>query len=289
MKDNRHNGVLLFLGMSLLITLVACSGQYKGIPREEMLAYHTKSTYGSLYELADAYSQSINSALNVDTLHPGMYADYGVALALMGHEEEGCRMLNAEAAAFPQSGNIMRRIALQLMPSCRIDTTVPFKPLKIDTAQLHRWAYDSVTALRRLPSVASVIDSTDTSWVAMQTPTDSVERPVRLTAKQKREMLFEQQAEAERQIKAHNDSIAAEKQAKIDARKQMVKDKKKEKKEKEKAKKLAKKEKEKAKKAAKKERERAAKERKAQREREKQERDAANKARKEQNKKGGNK
>ena len=273
------NVSLQFLIFNLL---TACSGQYIGQPREAMLLYQTQPTYGSLYELSDAYAQTINAALKDDTLHPGMYADYGVALALMGYNDEACRMMNAEVAAFPQSNGMVRRITGRLLPGCTIDTsrhqdfeTSRHRDIKtsrhqdfetsrlrdwkslfsIDTAQLHRWAYDSVAALQPLPMIAPVIDSTDTVQLALQTPVDSVEIPIRLTANQKRERLAEEQARDEKLRKMREDSIAAAKQAKIDERNQAKVDKKK-----------AKKEKERAKKAADKAKKRAAAERKKQQE-----------------------
>lgn len=230
----------------IFILLASCSGRYIGQPSEAMLRYQTEQTYGSLYELADAYAQTINASVNADTMHPGMYADYGVALALMGHNEEACRWLNAEAAAFPQSRGMVVRIAAHVLPSCAIDTTLPMKQAIVDTAQLHRWAYDSLTALMPLPRIAAVIDSTDTAQIAIQTPVDSVEIPIRLTANQKRERLAEEQAREEKMRQAVADSIDAAKKAKIDARKQAQIDKKKAKKEKEREKKAAEKAKKKA-------------------------------------------
>ena len=232
--------VMLFnFQFSIFNLLASCSGRYIGQPREDLLRYQTEPTYGSLYQLADAYAQTINAALADDTMHPGMYADYGVALALMGHDDEACRWLNAEAAAFPQSRGMVRRIGTRLLPACAIDTTLPLKTIAVDTAQLHRWAYDSVAALMPLPRIAAVIDSTDAEQIARQTPVDSIEVPIRLTANQKRERLAEEQARQEKMRQAEADSIAAAKQAKIDARKQAQVDKKKAKKEKERAKKAA--------------------------------------------------
>lgn len=222
--------------------IVGCSGLYIGQPSEAMLRYQTEPTYGSLYQLADAYAQTINAAIDADTMHPGMYADYGVALALMGHPDEACRWLNAEATAFPQSSGMVRRIAGRLLPSCQIDTTAhKYVPTLVDTALLHRWTYDSITALRPLPPIAAVIDSSNAEQIAQQTPVDSVEIPIRLTANQKREMLAEEQARQERERQAVIDSTNAAKQAKIDARRQAQIDKKKAKRERERAQKAAKK------------------------------------------------
>lgn len=225
-----------------------------------MLDYQTNSTYGSLYNLAVAHAQSLNAAVKADTLHPGMYAEYGVALALMGHAGEACRMLNAEAKAFPESRQMVRRIKERLLPDMVGDTLAGNRDTA-DLLKLQLWAYDSIAALRPLPQIAPVIDSTDSVRVMMQTPVDSVEYPIRLSANQKRELLIQEQQMAELQRKATADSIAAAKQAKVDARNQAKIDKKK-----------AKKEKEKAKKAAEKEKMRLAKEKAKQREAEKQRR-----------------
>ena len=121
--------------------------------------------------------------------------------------------------------------------------------------------------LKPLPRIAAVIDSTDSVRVSQQTPVDSVEYPIRLTANQKREMLAEEQRKEELRRKFVEDSIAADKQAKIDARKQAKLDKK-----------QAKKDKEKAKKAADKAKKKAAKEKAKQREEEKKRRAAERKA-----------
>ena len=231
------------------ILLAGCSGRYIGQPREAMLLYQTEPTYGSLYSLASAYADNINAAVAADTLHPGMYADYGVALALMGHNEEACRMMNVEVKAFPQSIGMMRRISARILPDCDIAGGGLYMHDTADRTRLAAWAYDSISALRSLPPIASVIDSTDSVRVAMQTPVDSVDRPVRLTANQKRILLEQQQNREARMAEAAKDSVAAAKQAKIKARNQAQADKKKAKKDKERAKKAA----EKAKKQAAKE------------------------------------
>ena len=221
------------------LLLAGCSGRYIGQPREAMLRYQTEPTYGSLYTLAWAYADNINAAVAADTLHPGMYADYGVALALMGHNDEACRMLGVEVKAFPQSLGMINRIASSLLPECQLATGGMYMHDTADRTRLAAWAYDSVAALRPLPRIATVIDSTDSVHVVMQTPVDSVDHPLRLTANQKRLMLEEQQNRQARLKQAAKDSVEAAKQAKIKARKQAQVDKKKAKKEKERVKKAA--------------------------------------------------
>jgi hypothetical protein len=221
---------------SFFIFLASCSGEYVGVPRAEVLRYQTVSTYGGLYELATAYAHSLNAAVKADTLHPGMYAEYGVTLALMGHTGTACRMLNAEMKAFPESRGMVQRIKKRLMPDMLVDTLATARDTA-NLAQLASWAYDSLTALRPLPPVAPVIDSTDSVWISQQTPTDSVEYPIRLTATQKRELLEKQQAEEAMRQQHVADSIAAVKQAALEARKQAQADRDQEKKAKEEARK----------------------------------------------------
>lgn len=261
----KYNILIVVAGV-LAVLSTGCSGQYKGMPRAEVLSYQTNATYGELYTLAVAYAESINAAIKEDTLHPGMYADYGVTLALMGHRATACRMLNAEVTTFPESRGMVRRIKQHLLPDMMMDTMAPMH----DTAnivELMGWAYDSLTALMPLPYVASVIDSSDTAWVLKQTPVDSVQREIRLSANQKRELLEQQQREGELRKQAIADSIAAAKQAKIDARKQAKVEKEKAKKQKEKAKAKANKQKKKLEKQKQKEKERQMAEKKKEQER----------------------
>lgn len=212
MKRKRNIIVLLSLAV-----LAACSGRYVGMPRAEVLSYQTTPTYGGLHALATSCAESLNAAIKVDTLHPGMYAEYGITLALMGHKGAACRMLNAEALAFPESRGMIRRIKEHLLPDMVADTfAVPGDTANI--AQLASWAYDSLTALQPLPYVAPVIDSTDSAWISQQTPVDSVVIPIRLTANQKRELLAQQQAAQALRQKAVADSLAAEKKAKAKAK-----------------------------------------------------------------------
>ena len=251
--------------MTILVAtllLAACAGSYKGVPRVEMLRLHTAPTYGALYDMASAYATALDAALDADTLHPGMYADYGVALALMGHHAEANRMLCAESKAFPQSRLMVERIRQHLLPDYAADT-LGSRP---NRQALEGWAYDSAAALQPYWGLLPVIDSTDSVRVMMQTPVDSGAYPARVTARQKRLMLEEEQQRESKRLKQEADSIAAAKQAVVDARKQAKADKAKAKKAAEKAKKQAAKEKERLRKEQQKQRERERAERRAQQE-----------------------
>lgn len=249
--SGRRIGHAVVLHSVLLILIAACSGRYAGMPRAEVLAYQTQGTYGNLHALASELARSINAAAEADTLHPGMYADYGVALALMGHKEAACRMLNAEVRAFPESRPLVQRIKQRIMPDLLADTVAP-SSRTVSLDQLSAWAYDSLSALRPIPFVAPVIDSTDTLWISMQTPMDSIQQPIRLTATQKRELLEQAQAQEALAKQARQDSIAAAKRAHVKAREQQRAEREKAKKEQERARKEARKEKEKQRKQSKK-------------------------------------
>ena len=110
------------------------------------------------------------------------------------------------------------------MPDMVADTLAALRDTA-NLAQLAEWAYDSLTALKPFSDVPPVIDSSDAEWIAQQTPVDSINYPVRLTATQKREILEQQQAQEALRQQAIADSIAAAKQAAIDAREQAKKDK----------------------------------------------------------------
>ena len=263
MTYKRHTRWVALVALAAMVA--ACSGQYKGMPRAELLTWQTHATYGDLHALAVAYAENINAAVKEDTLHPGMYADYAVTLALMEHRAAANRMFNAEMRTFPESRPLVQRLKQRLVPEWVGDTLAPLRDTA-DLAQLMTWAYDSLAALRPLGNVASVIDSSDTAWVLQQTPVDSVRREIRLTANQKRELLVEQQAAADRARQAYADSVAAAKQAKIDARKQAQVEKEKAKRQKEKDKKASDKQKKRLEKQKQKERAAAAAERQRQKE-----------------------
>lgn len=281
MRGNNHKGsskvwrIMVCVGLfvfhfSFFNLLVGCSGEYVGMPRAEVLSYQTVPTYGGLHALATSYGKALNNAVAVDTLHPGMYAEYGVTLALMGHNGTACRMLNAEVRAFPESRDLVQRIKQRLMPEMLSDTLSSPRDTA-NLAQLASWAYDSLTALLPLPYVAPVIDSSDTAWINRQTPLDSVKIPIELTANEKRELLEKQQAEEAGRQQAIADSIAAAKQAVIDARKQAKIDRENAKKEKEKARKAEAKQREQ-------QREAERKQKAAQREEERKQKEAAREA-----------
>ncbi|MCR4660014.1 MAG: DUF4810 domain-containing protein [Bacteroidales bacterium] len=249
------------------ILLAGCSGQYRAVSHAALLDWHEAQTYQNLRQLAEAYALTINAAEKADTIHPGLLADYGVAMAMLGEEEEANRAFNREISAFPQSRTYVEALKRRYVPDFINDHSVGNADT-IDLTVLRNIVLDSITAERVVPHAGRIIDSTDTVRISAQTPTDSVQAEVRLTANQKRERLAAEQAEAER-IKREQAETKA--QAKLDREKA--------KKEADNLKKQQKKDKDKARKAEQKRRDKERKQLQQQREKERQ---AAAKAKEEQ-------
>ena len=217
-KQNKTTIALLLVA----VLLTACSGQYKAVSHAALLDYADRPTYGNLQQLAAAYATTANEAAKVDTAHPGLMAEYGVALAMLGEEEEANRMFNREMYTFPQSRRYVMALKRRLVPDFAADT-LSFGPADtINLAIIASLSLDTITAERTVPHCGSIIDSTDTVRLRLQTPTDSVEAPLRLTANQKREQLAEQQQAAadlkkkqdEEKIQAKKDRENSKKEAK---------------------------------------------------------------------------
>lgn len=89
-----------------------------------LMHYRHKPTESKLLDLARSYAESINGNLDNQTMRPGLYADYGVALARLGCKEAACTMFNNEAMLFPASAAYMAVLKQMLVPelAARTDT-----------------------------------------------------------------------------------------------------------------------------------------------------------------------
>ena len=82
----------------------ACYSEGKLVENPAPLAhYQHRPTEARLLALAKTYAEAINRNLERGTIHPGQYADYGVALARLGCKEQANTMFNNETAFFPNS------------------------------------------------------------------------------------------------------------------------------------------------------------------------------------------
>ena len=81
--------------------LAACYNEGRLVVNPAPLAqYQFKPTEARMLETAKAYAEAINQNLKQGAIHPGLYADYGVALARLGCLEQANTMFNNEKAFF---------------------------------------------------------------------------------------------------------------------------------------------------------------------------------------------
>ncbi len=84
--------------------LAACYNEGQLVVNPAPLAqYQFKPTEARLLEAAKAYAEAINQNLDQRAIHPGLFADYGVALARLGRLEQANTMFNNEKTFFPNS------------------------------------------------------------------------------------------------------------------------------------------------------------------------------------------
>lgn len=81
-----------------------------------LMQYRHDPTESKLLALARNYAESINSHLDNRTMRPGLYADYGVALARLGCKEAANTMFNNEAFLFPASAPYIIVLKQTLVP-----------------------------------------------------------------------------------------------------------------------------------------------------------------------------
>ena len=117
------------LAVMLTCTLAtACYNEGTLVINPSPLAeYQVKPTESKLREVAKAYAEAINQNLEQGFLHPGLFADYGVALAKLGCMEQANIMFNNEKAFFPNStayvDYLIRRLTPSYVGTTHIDTS----------------------------------------------------------------------------------------------------------------------------------------------------------------------
>lgn len=104
---------------ALLVTLLATGcyheGQLVSNPAP-LMYYQYKPTEAQLLAVAKTYAEAINQNLQQRRLHPGQYADYGVALAKLGQLERANVMFNNEKFLFPNSSQYVDFLRQTLVP-----------------------------------------------------------------------------------------------------------------------------------------------------------------------------
>ena len=204
--------VLIMLLPCCLLTACYNEGQLVVNPAP-LAQYEFKPTEARLLEVAKAYADAINQNLDQHTVHPGLYADYGVALGRLGCLEQANVMFNNEKTFFPNSTTYVDYLIKTLTPG-QVDKK------HIDTSHID-------------------IKTLDTIRITLTPEEESIQR--QLESDPEYQKMLKQQLKEEKEQKA----LETKK-----AKRELAKAKEKERKERAKAKERAQKEKEAAKKAA---------------------------------------
>ena len=86
-----------------------------------VMQYQRNPTQARLLALAHAYAEAVNLNLDEGVAHPGLYADYGVALAQLGCPEQANIMFNNEKMFFPHSAPYVDMLKQTFAPAYAAD------------------------------------------------------------------------------------------------------------------------------------------------------------------------
>ena len=130
----RRVSVLVF-SFYLLVSFASCvsEGSLTEAPTALML-YQVKPSDARLVAVAKSYAGAINANLDEGVIHPGLYAEYGVALARLGCFRQANTMFNNELQFFPNSRAYVQILKETLVPALATDTL--WDTTRIDIATL---------------------------------------------------------------------------------------------------------------------------------------------------------
>ncbi|MBR3412055.1 MAG: DUF4810 domain-containing protein [Bacteroidales bacterium] len=225
--------------VSLLVALLASACYNEGqlvVNPAPLTQYMFQPTESKLRDVAKAYAEAINYNLEKGTLHPGLYADYGVALARLGCIEQANVMFNNEKVFFPNSTAYVDYLISVLTPGMKAVS-------HIDTSRINIKTLDTikVTLTPEEEAFQRQLDNDpEYQRLLKQQMKEEKEQKALETKKAKAEMAkakeAERKAKAKAKEKAQKEKAAAKKEAEK-ARKQAAKEAEKAKKEAAKAKK----------------------------------------------------
>lgn len=195
--------------------------------------YLFQPTDAKLRDAAKAYAETINNHLEKKSLYPGLYADYGVALAKLGCLNQANVMFNNEKLFFPNSTPYIDYLIKTLTPQQA--TNKQFDTTRID--------------IKTLDTIKVLLTPEE---LAFQHQLDNDPEYQRLLRQQMKEEKEQKALEARKAKAEQSKAKELERKAKAKAKKKAQKEKAAAKKEAEKARKQAVKEAEKARKAEKK-------------------------------------
>ena len=210
-----------------------------------LLQYQHKPTEARLLTLAKSYAEAINQNLKDHVIHPGQYADYGVALAKLGLQEQANVMFNNEKTFFPNSTKYVEFLKRTYTPNLFADN-------HFDTSKIDVKALDSIRVEYTPEELAAQQElEADPEYQKMLKLQQLEEKEAKAAAvkKAREERAKAKKAERKAQTKAREKEKREKEQVKKAAEKERAKAKKAEQKAKEEAKKAERKAKEEAKKA----------------------------------------
>ena len=201
----KRNITVIVLAGCLLVAACISEGTLTEAPAA-LMQYQSKPSDKRLVAVAKAYAGAINDNLDEGVVHPGLFAEYGVALARLGCLPQANTMFNNELHFFPGSQWYIEVLKTTLTPGCVADTL--WDTTKID--------------LKTLDTIPVVLTAEE---VALQRQLDAdPEYQRQLKALQKEER--EQQAIEKQKTKKERDRARKEEQkAKKQAREQAKRDK----------------------------------------------------------------
>ena len=200
----RHALCGLCTGLLLLTVASGCdsSAALQRTLTQKTIAYEIHPTEYNLTDLAHSYGELLEAQLG-DTIYPGCFAEYGVALALLGKNSEANRMFNNEVFFYPNSARYVRQLKLQLVPEYISDTVS-------DTSTIYVIELEPEEVIEEKPMTAK----------------DSIQQAKALQ-RQQREEAKRQQAEAKKaQAEERDLERANAKEAKEQAKKEAARQKK---------------------------------------------------------------
>ncbi len=274
MSKNRN--LIALMATVLLVSACYHEGSLVSNPAP-LMQYQHKPTELTLLALTKSYAEAINQNLRDGVIHPGQYADYGVALAKLGQLEQANVMFNNEKTFFPNSSKYVEFLKQTYTPDFCADN-------HFDTTQIDLKTLDAIPVVLTPEEQAAQRElEADPEYRKMIKQQQQEEKQAKAAAakKARAERAKAKQAERKAQAKAKEQAQREKEKAKKAAEKERAKAKKAEQKAKEEARKAELKAKEEARKAELKAKEEAQKaELEAQKAEEKAAKEAAKAARK---------
>lgn len=129
---------VFFWALITSLLAVSCYQEGKLVSNPAPLMYYQfKPTEAQLLAVTKTYAEAINQNLKTKLLHPGQYADYGVALARLGQLDRANVMFNNEKTLFPNSSLYVDFLKQTYVPAYMSDH-------RFDTSFIDVKALDSI-------------------------------------------------------------------------------------------------------------------------------------------------